>query len=153
MRDEDQDKMLENQLPEDAEVIGPPTEDDLFFLEWGKETLKKNISTVNDILQRMVTLNCALLGGTIAFYDEKIMPTAAKFWVELFFLAALVPAFLGMLPKEERVDLKCPSDIKAAKKHILDSKVILLWFSGIATLVAFCICLVVILGKIFNVVH
>lgn len=126
MREDDEDKVLESAPVKHAEVIGPPTEEDLFLLEWGKESLKKNIGIVNDALQRMVTLNSALLGGSIAFYDDKVMPTAAKFWVELFFLIALISAFLGMLPKEERVDLKCPADVKAAKKHILDSKIVLL---------------------------
>jgi len=39
-----------------------PSEDDTFYLTWGKETLKNNINLSNDILKQIITLSSALLG-------------------------------------------------------------------------------------------
>ena len=124
-----------------------PTPEDEFYVDWALETFKRNLSFTNDVLQRLVTLNAALLGGAIAFYDEKILPPPLKPFVILSFFVSLVLAFLGMMPHEERLDIQCPSEVKAFKQRALTSKRRFLWGAGAAIAIAFGICFMAILCR------
>jgi hypothetical protein len=103
-----------------------PTEDDLFYVEWGRESVKHNLVLANDILQRLVTLNGVLLAGSIAFYDERILPNAWKPYVIGCFLLSLIVSFLGMIPFQGKVDLRVPAAIRAHKEKALKTKWVLL---------------------------
>lgn len=118
-----------------------PTPEDEFYLEWGLESLKRNLTFANDILQRLVTLNGVLLGGSIAFYDEHILSATLKPIVLLCFFLSLVLSFLGMMPYERRVDIRMPGCIKQFKQRALQSKRNYLWWAGGFLAAGFGICL------------
>lgn len=117
------------------------TDEDEFYVEWAKESVKNNLVFANDVLQRLVTLNGVLLAGSIAFYDERIIPSRWKPYVLACFLLSLVVSFLGMLPYEGKVDPRVPADIKRHKQRALKFKRFLLLASAFLLAAGFGVCL------------
>ncbi len=111
-----------------------PSEDDEFYLTWGRETIKKNIELVQSVLIQMITLNTALLGANIIF----LKPGAISgYWQSAslagFFLALAV-AFIGIHPHESLVSTISPEQIKSHKVAALKKKRRFMWSSAILTL-------------------
>lgn len=105
----------------------PPSDEDLFYLEWAKETIKKNIENAHGALVQFITLNTTLLGGSIVFLKPEVIGKvflSASF--SLFFIALLI-SFLGILPHESTVSIISPSEIKAHKIQALSKKRKLMW--------------------------
>ena len=100
----------------------PPTEEDKFYLAWGRESLKRNIEIANQVLQQLVTLNTALLGGSVFFLSAEFSVEFARWIVVALLLLALAVAFIGVLPYEGKIDLRIPKDIKAHKEKALRHK-------------------------------
>ena len=125
-----------------------PTPEDEFFVEWGLETYKRNLTLANDILQRLVTLNGVLLGGSIAFYDEHIVPPTLKPVVLFCFFVSLVLSFFGMMPYEQKIDIRIPALVKEFKMRALRSKRRCLWCAGGFLTTGFGICFVAILHRV-----
>ncbi len=108
----------------------PPSEEDHFYLTWGRETLKNNLAFTNEVLRQLVTLNVSLLGGSIAFLDEKLIdPNFKKVVIILFFLS-LVVSFIGMMPYQSTVDLRIPAKIKENRAKAFKWKRRCLWIAG-----------------------
>lgn len=126
----------------------PPTEEEMFYINWGRETVKNNITLCNDILKQLITLSSALLGVTIIF--EKIVSEEVfKAFVLLSFFTSLVVAFLGVLPFENNVNIDTPEEIKAHKQKALAHKRRYLWISATCLVLGFGI----IVGKLmFNII-
>jgi hypothetical protein len=108
-----------------------PTEEEKFYMLWGLESLKNNISILNKILRQLVTLDTALLGGSIAFLNDDIINYSFKIWVVFLFFLSLIIAFIGNLPYESRVDLRKPQRIKEHKEKTFKHKRRYLWGSAI----------------------
>ena len=109
---------------------GRPSSDDMFYFRWGRETVKNNLTLVNEVLRQLVTLNSALLGGSIAFLDDSVVGAAFKPWIVFAFLASLIGSFLGMMPYEATVDVRVPEEVKRHKDDALRSKRRYLWTAG-----------------------
>lgn len=114
----------------------PVTDEDEFYVNWGKETLKNNITLANDILKQLITLSSALLGVSI-IYEHIVKGEFFKISVLLSFFISLIIALLGLLPYEKKVSLNSPSEIKNFKKKALKHKRLHLWISSIAIVVGF----------------
>ena len=67
----------------------PLTDEDEFYLTWGRESLKHNLVFVNEVLRQLVGLMSLLLGGSAAFLDKKIMSPYLKLPALLAFFIAL----------------------------------------------------------------
>ena len=98
-----------------------PSEEDAFYITWGLETIKRNITLCNDIMKQLITINCALLGVTIIF-DQILTNNILKILVLLSFFFSLIISFLGLLPYNNKVNIKIPEDIKSHKKNALKHK-------------------------------
>lgn len=96
-------------------------DEDKFYLQWGRDTLRNNISLVNDILKQLVGINSALLGVGIV-YDEIVDNEFLRLLILIFFLVSLGSSFLGLLPYEDLVDSNSPSEIKTFKNNALKHK-------------------------------
>lgn len=111
----------------------PPSDEDLFYLRWGEETIKKNIENAHGVLTQFLTLNTALMGGGIAFMKpESISSIWLAFSLSLFFFG-LVFSFLGVLPHETKVNPISPTQIKEHKELALLKKRWLMWGCAAAT--------------------
>ena len=104
-----------------------PTYEELFFREWGYETIKNNIETVNKILHQFITLNVALLGGNVAFLSPSSIDASYRLISLALFFLGLFLAFLGVLPYESNVIVNIPDEVKRHKQSALKQKRKLLW--------------------------
>ncbi|WP_143063041.1 hypothetical protein [Halopseudomonas bauzanensis] len=103
-------------------IARQPTEDEMFYRQWGYETVKANISTANDVLRLLITVNVALLGGGAAFLHESTIAEGVRIVLLVSFFIALTIALIGVYPKESKIDARIPSDVKQHKDAVLQRK-------------------------------
>jgi len=114
-----------------------PSKETKFFLAWGRESLKANLTLANDALKQLVTLSATLLGGSVVFLDASLMGVSFRALAIAGFFCSLIFSFFGMMPCEEAVLLQAPGDIKEHKKRALSKKRLWLWLSGGSMAAAF----------------
>ncbi len=111
----------------------PPSHEDIFYVKWGEETVKKNIENAHAVLTQFLTLNVSLMGGSIVFLDPKYIN---KIWLitllSLFFIGLCI-SFVGLLPHESTISCISPSEIKLHKKQALCKKRCFMWCCAVAT--------------------
>jgi len=127
----------------------PPSDEELLYIQWVRETLKNNINLANDVLKQLLTLNTALLGGSVLFLAQNMMPGFIRFFAILSFFAALIVSFLGVLPYEAHLDIKNVMAIRNHKKRTLDHKRKFLWGSALCSALGFGIVIAGLLIKQF----
>jgi len=110
-----------------------PSEEDLFLLEWGKETTKKNIENAHGVLTQFLNLNTALMGGSVVFLSPGAVDKAWQTIALGLFFVGLFISFVGILPHKTTVSLISPSEIKLHKEEALCRKHVLMWLSAFAT--------------------
>jgi len=123
-----------------------PHPEELFYKQWGWETLKNNISIVNDVLKQFVAINTALLSVYLGFF-EKI---TVCFWGKIILFILLIFSFsisiIGIYPFPIKVNLNEPADIKAYKEKRAKYKNRCLVLVSCSLIFAFVIFLVAILS-------
>jgi len=115
----------------------PPSDKELYYARWARETLKRNIDLANDVLKQLVTLNMALLGGSVLFLAEDMMPQPLRFLAIFSFLAALIISFLGVLPYESHLDIQNVTAVRYHKQQALRHKRKYLWGSAFCSALGF----------------
>ncbi len=113
-----------------------PSEDDEFYISWGRETLKNNINFLNEVLRQLVSLNVALLGGSIIFLDNRFVDDTFKVIVILAFLFSLMFSFAGIMPYGRSVDLRVAEDIRKHKRFVFILKLYFTQTAGILDAIA-----------------
>ena len=108
----------------------PPTPEERFYLDWARESLKKNIDLANQVLRQLVTLYASLLGGSVVFLRGELLMSPYREIVLVMFFFGLVSAFFGSMPYEGRVDIRQPQQIKRHKESALAWKRRYLWTAG-----------------------
>jgi len=97
----------------------PPSKEDLFFMEWGRETLKENISTLNEIFRRFITLDTLLLSAYLGLY-ESVLRNHYLSWQAilpaLLIIISLIFAIIGIYPFAKSVNLAAPQEISRYKE-------------------------------------
>jgi hypothetical protein len=106
-----------------------PTEDDLFYLDWGRESIKNNLKNTNDILKQLITISTAVLGLTIVF-ENIIKHDSLRIVVLFLFFLSLIISFLGILPYGKKIQINSAEEIKEFKSKALKTKRLYIWFSG-----------------------
>jgi hypothetical protein len=119
-----------------------PSEDDEFYISWGRETLKNNINFLNEVLRQLVSLNVALLGGSIIFLDNRFVNDTFKALVMLAFLFSLMFSFAGIMPYGRSVDLRVAEDIRKHKRFVFSLKFYFTVMAGILLGAGFIVALV-----------
>lgn len=120
-------------IEEDEQRVLPAmraTDEEKFYIEWGRETLKNNLTFANEILRQLVTLNATLLGGSIAFLSDNVIDATLKTVIICFFLLSLIVSFVGIMPYESSVDLRIPAEIRQNRQLALKWKRRYLWTAG-----------------------
>ena len=124
-------------MRENDEIVGEPLdEEDIFYLEWGQESVRSNLQHARDTLKQLLTLNAGLMGGGVVFLEEARIGRAQGFVLSAFFIA-LVLAFVGVLPYEGKVNLDSPTSIRDHKRRALAHKRAFIWASGLIMLIGF----------------
>lgn len=119
-------------------VGGEPTPEEKFYLDWGLETVKANISRLSELQKNLVTASIALLGGSIVFYGETMTTPFFKWLTTAALIAAAIVSILGAIPEQYGLDLSDPYQIQAAKAAVLETK--RKWYQASATLLLAGLC-------------
>lgn len=120
----------------------PLNDDQKFYLEWGKESIKNNIKLLNDMLSKMIVLNASFAGGAVV--QKVIIDSTPKTILIVIFLIALVISFIGYMPFENAIDISAPNEIKVHKKKALKHKRIYLWLAASIMCIGFSISIILI---------
>jgi hypothetical protein len=123
-----------------------PTREGLFYVEWGAETLKRNLTLANEVLRSLLTLSATMLGGSIAFLDKVAAPPFPAIAAAVFLLA-LGASLLGVLPYEGKADLRIPKQIERHKRAAFDKKLGLLKAAGGLLVIGFLLALVGMMAR------
>jgi hypothetical protein len=115
-----------------------PTAEEKFYLDWGLETVKSNISRLNELLRNLVTLSVSLLAGSVVFYGDAMTTPFFKGMTTAALIAAAIVSVLGSIPEQYKIDLSDPNQIKAAKAQTLAKKKI--WYQASAILLLAGLC-------------
>jgi hypothetical protein len=97
-------------------VGGEPTSEEKFYLEWGLETFKNNVTRLNELQKNLVTLSVSLLAGTLIFYNDTFSTPIFKILTSITLLTGVIVAVLGSIPHESRIDLRSPRQIRNLKE-------------------------------------
>lgn len=116
-----------------------PSSEDLFYIEWGRETLKNSIKVLNGVLSQFITLDTALLAALIGFFNKIGANTWVKVLSGAFLMVSLVIALIGQIPTGKVIDLRMPLLIKEYKSGIIARKKLLMWLSFSTLLLSFLI--------------
>jgi len=115
-----------------------PLAEDVFYKKWGEETLKENISTLNDAFKLFITLNTTLLSVYLGFY-EKI--TISPIWLKIapvsLVIISLIVSIIGIYPAAVKVNLDVPQEIKVYKLKRARHKGHCLFIASTALIVGF----------------
>lgn len=101
------------QVPDSEEIVRASTAEEIELAEWADETYRKSLAVVTDDLKQLVTLSTALLGGTVALYNQMPVPAFFKAAFFLLVLGTLGLSLLGSYPITATV--LHDQDIKAAR--------------------------------------
>lgn len=117
----DNDSKNEEEVDE-YKVVGEATDDEVFFLEWARESVKRTCPQLNELLQKLITLIIALVGACLVAIKEKMMPQNWGTVATAIFLSALVFAIVGIWPRRKMLPLDCASEIENKEKAAIRYK-------------------------------
>jgi hypothetical protein len=117
----------------------PPNEEQLFYIEWGRETLKENIANLNSAFKLFITLDTTLLSAYLGFYEKAFGNTFSYTWQAILPAGAiffsLVTSIVGFFPWSISVDLTKPSKISEYKEKREKHKSYCLIFAAVMLVV------------------
>ncbi|HEY0072564.1 MAG TPA: hypothetical protein VGB77_00560 [Abditibacteriaceae bacterium] len=102
-----------------------------FYVAWGRETIKNNISLANDVLRQFLSLNTTLLGGSLVFLDPKLISSAFRWFALTMFFLSFIVCLFGIVPFEGQADIRIPEDIRKHKEKALLWKRRCFWAASI----------------------
>ena len=128
-------------------IVGlPPTPEGDFYVAWGQETFKRNLTFANEVLRSLLTVSASMLGGSAAFLHNQLPPVALTL-VAILFLVAMLVALVGVLPHEGQVDLRIPEAIRRHKKAALEKKLKFIEYASMFLIAGFIIAFGGIVGR------
>lgn len=104
------------------------SEEESFYLEWGRESQKNNLVYLNDLLGKCIPVNAALAGGAVV--QTSVENETLRIIIIASFLLALIFSFLGYLPYERKIDISNPNKIKAHKEQAVNHKRTYVWIAA-----------------------
>ncbi len=115
-----------------------PSAGDVFYRDWGQETLKENIATLNDAFKLFITLDTTLLSAYLGFYKEiAVSPAWLKIVPASLVIISLIASTVGIYPAAFKVNLDVPQEIKIYKLRRAEFKARCLFVACAALVVAF----------------
>jgi len=94
-----------------------PSEEEVFYKDWCRETQKENIGVQNETFRLFITLDTALLSLYLGFFERiSISCTLLKLASPALIIGSLISAILGIFPFGVTVNPYVPAEIKDYKK-------------------------------------
>ncbi len=114
---------MSTQQSSDGPFLGrAPTAEEEALFAWGEETVRGSLAALVETARHLVTLDTALAGGGIVFFDEKVAPPAFRPLAVACFLVSLALAFWTTIPAAAKVDPRKPYRLKQARDSALRCK-------------------------------
>ena len=116
-----------------------PTEEELFYKNWGWETLRDNIKMQNDMFKLFITLETIIITSFLGLYLQIKINACIKNIIFTLLTLSLISSIIGIYPFAKKVNLNKPIEIKSYKSKRMKTKglllklSILLLFSGLLT--------------------
>jgi hypothetical protein len=139
---------------DDSEMLegAAPTKEDLFYLEWGKSTLKENLAILNGMFRLFVTLDTTLLSAYLGFYDKVFGAEFSLSWQAtlppVFVIVSLIASIVGIYPFGQRVNISAPQEIRKYKEKRARFKSRCLAVAAIMLILGFIVLLVARLAPV-----
>lgn len=130
----------------DIQTGESPKEEDLFYKQWGWESLKESISIINDVLKIFITIDIAILSAFLGFYDKISMDSFTKIILFIVLIISLFFAIVGIYPFPTKVKLNVPNEVKCYKQERMRFKSICLALSAILLLSIFVIAVITLIS-------
>ncbi|MDP8200624.1 MAG: hypothetical protein P9M11_00615 [Candidatus Tenebribacter burtonii] len=106
-----------------------PKEEELFYKEWGWETLRENIKIQNDIFKLFITLETIIITTFLGFYLIIDIHVCVKNIIFTLLTLSLISSIIGIYPFAMKVNLNNPDKIKSYKSKRMKTKELLLKLS------------------------
>lgn len=97
---------------EDTLVGQNPTWEQEYYCDWADQLHRNSLTVLDERLQRLVTLNAAILGGSFVF-GQAVLSPGSRIVAVICLIASLLCALLGTFPKESNADRTCAYQVKA----------------------------------------
>jgi len=92
-----------------------PSEEELFYKRWGWETLRENISIVNDVLKLFIALDATILSAYLGFYGKVAICPWIKIVLFILLIFSFCSSIVGAYPFSMKVNVNKPQEIKSYK--------------------------------------
>jgi hypothetical protein len=93
----------------------PASAEDVRYIEWGWETHKQAIPNLVAALQRVLTIDAGLIGGSIALLKDDVVSGPWRVAVIILLLASLLSTIAGLYPFRSK--WRGLDDVKRFKKR------------------------------------
>ncbi len=125
-----------------------PSDEDKFYINWGRETVKENIKVLNDTLRLFITLDTAIISGYLTFFNKlNIQNSILKIIPIALIISSLIIAIYSIYPKSDKISMISPSQIKIFKQERYELKKCGLFWSSIFLFFAFLLYLIFVIFK------
>ncbi len=115
----------------------PASDEEIFYVEIGKETFRKGIDVINESLSLLIKISGVLLSASVIFLDRlKFSETILAVFLGFLFVSLLI-SFIGIMPYRSKVHLYAPYDIRDFIIKAFKWKWIFLMISGGSLMAAF----------------
>ena len=109
-----------------------------FWIEVGKEFTKESVRTIDETARQIITITGFMEGlyfHAITFSDLRGSSISTSAYIAylapiMLLLLSLLAALSIFLPDRYRMDLRIPKSIEELRKHVIKSKLLLLWISS-----------------------
>ncbi len=125
----------ENRDPIRVEAM-PGTPSDGFYLDRGQEMRRQTLPLLNDVLQKLIVLNTALLGIFVGIKEIPLSPSMRVAAI-VCFLGSLTLAFFGVYPREWVLVLDDPTGIREQEDASIKTKSSYLRFAAFSLVIGF----------------
>lgn len=139
--------MQSGQQDPDTQVISVqgmmPSPDDVFYSDWGFESLKTSVAQALDSLNKLAAIQVAIIAGGMVGIKADVMSPISKLWMLGVMVVALSVALIGIAPLTwSKHDPGDADAVKRFKHRLLNRRVYCLIGSALIMVLGFVIGLI-----------
>lgn len=106
----------------DFDNARPATATEEFFVGLAEDAIKRTTPYLNEFLQKLITLNVAIIGASLVAVKERIIGAAFGLPAILFVFVSLGVAIIGVWPRQHILSMYCAASIEEAERTAIQRK-------------------------------
>jgi len=111
--------------------INPASDESLFYASLGDEQLKRKIPFLNEVLRQLLTLSAAMMGGSIALWNDLRINHGMKIAATACFMGSLIVSLVGILPLYKQFRRQWVNEIRDAFSIASTWKSLFIWIAAL----------------------